>query len=152
MKISKIGSKGLEMIKSFEGLKLNPYLCSAGVPTIGYGTTRYPNSVRVTMNDRQITKEQADVFLKHDIRQFELAVDALCTDRLTQNQFDALVCFAYNLGATNLRNSTLRIKVNANPNDPTIRNEFMKWNKAGGLAIRGLTRRRQAEADLYFTP
>ncbi len=151
MKITKTGQKGLDLIKSFEGLKLKPYLCSANVGTIGFGTTRYPNGKKVSMTDKQITKEEAETFLKWDLSQFELSVDALCTDQLTQNQFDALVCFTYNLGATNLRNSTLRTKVNANPNEPSIRNEFMKWNKAGGMVIRGLSRRREAEANLYFS-
>ena len=151
MKVTNISPKGLELIKYFEGLSLKPYLCSAGVPTIGYGTTRYPNGVKVKMSDQHINKAQAEEYLRHDVRQFELAVDALCVDTINQNQFDALSSFAYNLGANALRNSTLLRKVNANPNDPTIKNEFAKWVKAGGETITGLVKRRQMESLHYFS-
>ena len=73
-----------------------------------------------------------------------------CVDTLTQNQFDALVSFCYNVGPANLKASTLLKKVNANPNDETIREELKKWNKGGGKVLKGLTRRREAEANLYF--
>jgi lysozyme len=81
---------------------------------------------------------------------FEKYVDSYCVDSITQNEFDALVSFAYNLGPANLKASTLLKKVNANPNDESIRLEFMKWVKAGGKTLKGLVRRREAEADLYF--
>jgi lysozyme len=142
MKITKIASKGLELIKSFEGLRLKPYLCSAGVPTIGYGNTFYENKA---------TEQRAVELLAWSLSGFEQYVDSYCVDTITQNQFDALVSFCYNLGPANLKSSTLLKKVNANPNDPTIRAEFLKWNKAGGRALAGLTRRRTAEADLYFS-
>jgi lysozyme len=85
------------------------------------------------------------------LTQFEQYVDSFCIDTITQNQFDALVSFCYNVGPSNLKSSTLLKKVNLNPNDPTIKNEFLKWNRGGGKVLDGLTRRRQAEADLYFT-
>jgi lysozyme len=151
MKITKLGSKGLELIKSFEGLKLKPYLCSAGVPTIGYGNTFYENKAKVTLKDSAITEQRAVELLAWSLKGFEQYVDSYCVDTITQNQFDALVSFCYNLGPANLKSSTLLKKVNANPNDPTIRAEFLKWNKAGGRALAGLTRRRTAEADLYFS-
>ena len=150
MKITKITSKGLELIKSFEGLKLKPYLCSANVPTIGYGNTFYENKVKVTLKDAAITEQRAVELLAWSLKGFEQYVDSYCIDTISQNQFDALVSFCYNLGPANLKSSTLLKKVNANPNDPTIRAEFLKWNKAGGRALIGLTRRRTAEADLYF--
>jgi lysozyme len=78
-------------------------------------------------------------------------VDSYCVDTINQNQFDALVSFCYNVGPGNLKSSTLLKKVNANPNDPTIRTEFLKWNKGGGKVLAGLTRRRTAEANLYFS-
>jgi lysozyme len=81
---------------------------------------------------------------------FEKYVDSYCVDTITQNQFDALVSFAYNLGPSNLKVSTLLKKVNANPNDELIKLEFMKWVKAGGKTLKGLVRRREAEANLYF--
>ena len=151
MKITKIASNGLDLIKSFEGLRLKPYLCSAGVPTIGYGNTFYENKTKVTLKDSAITEQRAVELLAWSLSGFEQYVDSYCVDTITQNQFDALVSFCYNLGPANLKSSTLLKKVNANPNDPTIRAEFLKWNKAGGRALAGLTRRRTAEADLYFS-
>lgn len=151
MKITKIASKGLDLIKSFEGLRLKPYLCSAGVPTIGYGNTFYENKKKVTLKDSAITEQRAVELLAWSLSGFEQYVDSYCVDTITQNQFDALVSFCYNLGPANLKSSTLLKKVNANPNDPTIRAEFLKWNKANGRALAGLTRRRTAEADLYFS-
>lgn len=82
---------------------------------------------------------------------FEKDVDSVTVDTVNQNQFNALVSFAYNLGIGNLRASTLLKKVNSNPNDPTIRAEFLKWDKAAGRILAGLTRRRKAEAEMYFS-
>jgi lysozyme len=150
-KIVKISTRGLDLIKSFEGLVLTPYVCSGGVATIGYGNTFYENGKRVTMRDRRITEARAHELLLFSLVSFEQHVDSFCVDTITQNQFDALVSFCYNVGPSNLRNSTLLKKVNANPNDPTIRAEFLRWNRAGGRPLAGLTRRRTAEADLYFS-
>jgi lysozyme len=138
------------MIKAFEGFRGTPYKCSAGVPTIGYGATFYPGGKKVTMTDAAITEEQAVELLANMLVSFEKYVDSYCVDTITQNQFDALVSFAYNLGPANLKSSTLLKKVNANPNDESIRLEFLKWVKAGGKTLKGLVRRREAEADLYF--
>lgn len=151
MKITKIGTKGLEIIKSCEGLELEPYLCPAKVPTIGYGSTFYENGKKVKITDPSITEQRATELLQHSLKSFEQYVDSYCRDDINQNQFDALVSFCYNLGPANLKSSTLLKKANANPNDLTIAQEFLKWNKAGGRALKGLTKRRQAEADLYFS-
>jgi lysozyme len=151
MKITKLSQKGLELIKSFEGLSLKPYVCAGGINTIGYGSTYYTNGKKVTLQDKPITKEQAEELIKHSLSTYEKAVDSFCRDDISQSQFDALVSFAYNLGTGALQKSTLIKKVNANPQDPTIKAEFFKWNKAGGRALAGLTKRRQAEADLYFS-
>jgi lysozyme len=151
MKVLKTGKAGIEMIKSFEGFRGTPYKCPAGIPTIGYGATFYPNGKKVTMSDAAITEEQATELLAHMLVSFEKYVDSYCIDSITQNEFDALVSFAYNLGPANLKASTLLKKVNANPNDESIRLEFMKWVKAGGKTLKGLVRRREAEANLYFT-
>lgn len=150
MKITKIGQKGIDLIKSFEGCKLVGYACPANVPTIGYGTIRKPDGSKIVIGE-QITLQQAEEYLRHDITTFELGVDAMCIDTITQNQFDALVSFAYNLGSGNLKGSTLLKKVNINPNDPSIGAEFIKWNKANGKILAGLTRRREAERFLYFS-
>jgi lysozyme len=149
-KVTTVGEEGVKLIKSFEGFKSKPYKCPAGVPTIGYGATFYPNGKKVTMSDRAITEHEATDLLRHMLESFEKYVDSYCVDTINQNQFDALVSFAYNLGPANLKSSTLLKKVNANPKDETIRAEFMKWVKAGGKTLQGLVRRREAEANLYF--
>lgn len=125
---------------------------SVGVWTIGYGTTYYENGSKVKKGDT-ITAARASDLLKYFVNKFATGVDSSIGSgpSLKQQQFDALVSFSYNLGLGNLKSSTLLSKVKANPNDSTIRAEFMKWNKAGGKVLAGLTRRRQAEADLYFS-
>jgi lysozyme len=152
MKITKISNKGLDLIKSFEGLKLSPYACPAGIPTIGYGNTFYENGKKVTLTDPSINESRANDLLAHSLIKFEQYVDSYCIDTINQHQFDALVSFCYNVGPSNLKISTLLKKVNANPNDSTIGNEFMKWTKAGGKTLKGLVSRRSAESTLYFLP
>jgi len=150
MKITKIDANGIKLITDWEGLKLKPYLCSANVPTIGYGSTRYENGNKVKLTDAPITKERALELFKNTLHTYERDVDALVRDDINQNQFNALVSFAYNLGATALRNSTLLKKVNINPNDKTIANEFVKWVNAGGRRVQGLVNRRNAEVVMYY--
>ena len=148
----KLNKEGYDLIKLFEGLSLKPYLCSAKVPTIGYGNTFYENNKKVLMSDPAITKERADELLKFNADRFAHKVVNLVKKPITQNQFNALTSFAYNFGSGALASSTLLKKINVNPNDLTIRNEFLRWNKANGVALKGLTNRRIKEADLYFTP
>lgn len=152
MKITRIDQAGIDLIKEFESFMAAPYLCPAGVPTIGYGTTRYYNGVKVSMSDLPITEEKAVEYLMNDVHYFELAVDVMATDKITQNQLNALVSFAYNLGAASLKGSALLRKVNEDPSDITIRDEFEKWVNAGGKKLNGLVRRRATEAELYFKP
>lgn len=136
------------LCRKFEGLYLQPYLCSAGVPTIGYGATFYEDGRRVTLKDAPITRERAEQLLMwHLRRHFLPEVMALCPGADTPPRIAALLDFAFNLGAGNLRASTLRRKVNAGHWDE-VPAQFMRWNKAGGRVLRGLTRRRQAEVDL----
>ena len=154
-----LDNKGYLLIAQFEGLRLKPYLCSAGVPTIGYGSTFYPSGRKVTMRDKPITQETAFWMLKQVANMFAKDVDSLVTSEINQNQFNALVSFAFNLGSDidadnipeGLGDSRLLRRVNANPNDPEIAREFVKWNKAGGRILDGLTKRRLKEAELYFT-
>jgi len=143
-------NKGIPLIKKYEGLKLQAYLCPSSIPTIGYGNTFYENGSKVVLGDK-ISIERADSLLMGTVQQFEISVRNLLKKPLNDNQIGALTSFAYNVGVGSLKNSTLLKKVNANPNDPTIRAEFMKWNKAGGKVLNGLTKRRAEEADLYFT-
>ena len=146
----RLGSKGLELIKSFEGFYSKPYLDPIGIPTIGYGATYYPNKKKVTKKDKPLTEKEASDLLKEMMVTYENDVKRLVKRELNQNQFDALVSFTYNLGSANLGKSTLLKKINANHCDKTIKDEFLKWNKAGGKVLNGLTRRRNAEAELYF--
>jgi lysozyme len=146
----KLDENGYKLIQGFEGLSLVPYLCSAKVPTIGYGNTFYPSGKKVTMNDNPISLLTAKWMLKETADKFAADVDKLIKANLNQNQFNAIVSFAFNLGLTSLGKSTLLKKVNINPNDPTIAAEFLKWNKAGGKVLNGLTKRRAKEAKLYF--
>jgi lysozyme len=147
-----LNNKGYLFITKHEGLKLKPYLCPAKIPTIGYGNTYYADGKRVTLLDKQITKQEALEMFKEIANKFAKRVDTLVTSNITQNQFNALVSFAYNVGTGNFASSTLLKKVNKNPNDLTIKAEFLRWNKAGGKVINGLTNRRIDEADLYFLP
>ena len=150
MKITKTGTEGIKLIKFFEGFRSKPYLCPASIATIGYGATYYPNGKKVTLNDAPIDETYASQLLQNMLDMYEKAVDSFCRDDINQNQFDALVSFAYNLGIGALKSSTLLKIVNANPNDPKIRDEFNKWVNGGGKKLPGLIKRRASEADLYF--
>jgi lysozyme len=142
-------TRGIDLIKRFETFQAKPYLCPGGLPTVGYGSTFYEDSARVRLSDPAITMERADSLLHHAVRQFETSVDSLTRDDITQNQFDALVSFCFNVGPENLKTSTLLRKINADPNDQTIRNEFAKWTRAKGKKLAGLVKRREAEWKLY---
>lgn len=142
--------RAVELIKKFEGYFPNAYLCPAGVPTIGFGSTMWSDGKKVKLGEK-INMENAEKLLLWELQQKEHSLNKL---KLNQNQFDALMSFVYNVGVGNLMKSTLYKKALLNANDPTIRDEFMKWNKArvkGVLTpLKGLTRRRQEEANLYY--
>lgn len=153
----KISDNGLQFIASFEGLMLDAYPDPAtkndpvkkGEPwTIGYGTTIYPSGQKVKKGDK-ITKTQALEYLKYDVSKFASQVDKLVVPELNQNQQDALISFAYNVGIGNLKSSTLLKKVNANASCKEVQAEFKKWNKANGKVLNGLVRRRDEEAKLF---
>jgi lysozyme len=147
----KLNENGYKLICEFEGLSLKPYLDSIKVPTIGYGNTYYLDGKRVSMLDEPINKAQAFEMFKEIADRFAKKVNSLIKVELTQNQFNSLVSFAYNVGTGNFQSSTLLKKVNKDSNDTTIRLEFLKWNKAGGKIIAGLTSRRNKESKIYFT-
>ena len=147
----RLDKKGLDLIAEFEGLSLKPYLCSAKVPTIGYGSTFYENGTKVKLTDAPITKQRAEQLLKNTADKFAEKVAVLITKPVTQNQFNALVSFAFNVGVSALKVSTLLKLVNNNPNDGNIAKELLKWNKAGGRVVQGLTNRRIKESALYFS-
>ena len=138
--------KGLKLIMDFEGCRLKAYKCPAGVWTIGYGHTQG------VKEGQTITKQQAVDLLKKDIVVCEAQVMAMTPNGLTPYQLDALTSFAYNCGRKNLGNSTLLKYIKAGRSEAEIRSQFLRWNKANNKVLEGLTRRRKAEADLYFTP
>jgi lysozyme len=147
----KLDENGYKLLMGFEGLSLKPYLCSAGVATIAYGSTFYPSGKKVTMQDAPINLATANWMLKETSDKFAVDVNKLIKANLNQNQFNAIVSLAYNIGLAGLAKSSLLKKVNANPSDPTIRNSFLIWNKGGGKVLDGLVKRRTKEANLYFT-
>lgn len=138
----------LPMLRRFEGLRLRPYLCSAGVATIGFGATFYQNGRRVTLKDPAITRDQAEALLRWHVTNYFLPdVMRLCPKADTPGRIAALTDFAFNLGLGALQRSTLRRRVNAGQWD-LVPAELRKWNRAGGVVLRGLTIRREAEAAL----
>jgi lysozyme len=153
----KVNSDGIELLHSFESCRLTAYLCPANKWTIGWGNTFYENKTSVKKGDK-ITQERADQLFLNILSRFENEVKSLVKVPLNCYQFSALVSFAYNCGsdidadtiAEGLGDSTLLRKVNANPADPAISDEFMKWTRANGQVLGGLIKRRKAEAKLYF--
>jgi len=141
---------GIELIKEFEGLRLRAYLCPAGVPTIGYGTTVYPTGRKVQMGD-QITAEQAEEYLRSDLRAFERNAESMLRVSVNENQFAALVSFSYNVGSQALQRSTMLRFINDN-RFADAAGEFARWNMAAGKPLAGLTRRRAAERELFLKP
>ena len=136
------------LCRRFEGLYLRPYLCPAGVPTIGYGATFYEDGTKVSMKDKPISKARAEALLLWHLEHgFLPGVIRMCTGADTPERLAALLDFAFNLGLGNLKASTLRKRVNQGDwLDAQV--QIMKWNKAGGKALKGLTRRREAERQL----
>lgn len=138
------------LCRAFEGLYLKPYLCPAGVPTIGYGTTMYENGVRVTLADPPITKERAEELLQWELR-------AACFPRVIKlcsnlsawgpGAVAAIIDFTYNLGSGRLQSSTLRKKIQADDREGA-KSELMKWVRGGGKVLPGLVRRRKAEVEM----
>lgn len=145
-----ISNKLRELVKHFEGCKLKAYKCPAGIWTIGYGNTQYENGKAVKEGDA-ITLERAEQLLELILIKFIQQVGEIVKSNINQNQKDALTDFAYNCGVGNLKTSTLLKKVNADPKDKTIRAEFEKWVRANGKVLNGLVKRRNAEANLYFS-
>ena len=150
-----ISDLGLKLVKTFEGKHNTGYLCPAGVWTIGYGHTGSTLG-QSSPKGMTITDEQIDILLKEDMKRFEKAVLRSVAVALTQNQFDALVSFAFNVGAGALATSTLLKKLNAGDYAGAAE-QFLVWNKATNpqtkkkVALAGLTRRRQAERHLFLT-
>lgn len=144
-----VSQNGLKLIKEFEGLSLIPYLCPANKATIGYGSTYYPDGTKVTMKDRPITEQKATEILEFIAnKDFGSNINKVIKVPLNQNQFDALVSFAYNIGNTNFNWSTLLKKLNKGDYDGAS-NEFGRWNQSNGKILKGLVLRRQKEKELF---
>ena len=144
----KTATKGIELIKEFEGCRLTAYKCPAGVWTIGYGHTGTVDGKAVA-SGMTITAKKATELLKQDLAKFEAAVNSYVTAPITQNMFDSLVSFAYNCGSGALKGSTLLKKLNAKDYEGAAA-EFPRWNKAGGKVLAGLVRRRERERQLFL--
>jgi lysozyme len=158
-----IGTKGLQLIEEFEGLRLSPYLCPAGVATIGIGTTVYPDGTKVSLSDPQITSSQALSFLEHDLKYFCESIELFAMKHnlyLGDNKFTALVCFAYNVGTSPIvtRGKLMYDGLIANDSEK-IKRAFLAYTKAttikNGVAkkieLPGLVKRRNAEMNLFFS-
>ena len=143
-------AQGLAIIKKHEGLRLSAYLCPAGVPTIGYGNTRYPDGRKVVLGEKLSSEKEATQLLLASMESFEAAVNRHLPN-LNQCQFDALVSFTYNVGTGAFIKSTLLKKAKVNAADPSIVDEFQKWVRGGGKVLPGLVTRRREEANLYFS-
>lgn len=137
------------LIEEFEGLEVVAYKCPSGVPTIGYGTTRYESGEKVKLGD-VISEVRAEELLERDIDKIRNQINTLISSDIKKNQLDALVSFVYNVGITNFKTSKLLELVNNNPQDRSIKREFMRWVHSRGKKLNGLVRRRRAEVQLYF--
>ena len=144
-----IGDRGLDLIRAFEGFRAEPYLDAVGVPTIGYGSTYYPDGQRVRLTDPPISEPEARRLMQATLAEFEDGISAALQVDVTQSQFDALVCWAYNVGISAAQQSTLLRRLNAGDVQGAA-DQFLRWNRAGGQVLRGLTRRREAERALFL--
>ena len=157
----KISEAGIQLIKSFEGCHSSPYRCPAALWTIGYGHVLYPDQARLKMperasygimpeHNRTFEYDEIDELLEKDLQRFQDGVSRLCpTSDDRQSHFDAMVSFAFNVGLGNLQASTLRMKYSRGEIEAAA-DEFLKWNKAGGKILAGLTRRRAAERAMFL--
>jgi lysozyme len=141
----KTGNQGIKLIQFYESLRLQAYRDPIGIWTIGYGHTG-PEVIE----GLQITEAQADEILRKDLEEFEGYVNDYVKVPLSQNQFDALVSFTFNLGPANLKRSTL-LKLLNQKKYAEASKEFIKWDKAAGKTLAGLTKRRQAESSLFLS-
>ena len=146
----KISNNGLNLIRQFEGFSSVPYLCPAGIATVGFGSTYYEDGTKVTLKDKPITEERATELLEFIANKtFSENINKVVKVSLNQNQFDALVSFSYNIGNKNFNWSTLLKKLNQLDYEGAS-SEFLRWNQAGGKILNGLVLRRQKEKELFL--
>lgn len=142
----KLDIKGHSELHKREGLRLKPYLDTRGIPTIAIGNTFYLDGTKVTMKDRELTAKEAQELGSVIADKFAKQVDSLVKSKVNQNQFNALVSLAYNIGINGFSNSTVLRLVNINPNDLNIKKAMMMWTKN-----KELISRRESEVKQYFT-
>lgn len=144
-----VSKNGLDLIKKFESFKSKPYLCPSEKATIGFGSTYYPDGTKVTLQDKEITEEKACEILEYIAnKDFANNINKVVKVPLNQNQFDALVSFAYNIGNVNFNSSTLLKWLNQGfYNEASM--QLLRWDKSKGLPLSGLTKRRKAEKELF---
>jgi lysozyme len=151
IKVTSTSKNAINLITHFEGLSLKSYQCPANIWTIGYNTTIYPDGTKVGPNESCSDKEAA-MYLKHDLGYFEKMVDVYTRHDVSQNQFDALVSFCYNVGTKNLKDSALLRLINHDPADyMSIQAQWLRWRKLNGSVIKGLIKRRCSEFYHYKT-
>ena len=143
-----LSDNGMKLLEQFEGLRLEAYLDSAGIATIGFGTIRYPNGSKVKLGDKT-TKSQAKEYKLHDLKEFESTVNTSVIVPLSQNQYDALVSLSYNIGSGAFKNSTLLKKLNSGDYKGAAE-QFLVWNKVNSKRVQGLVNRREAERNLFL--
>lgn len=146
-----LSQAGAAFIALFEGFSAKPYLDSVNVPTIGYGTTVYPDGRKVTLKDAPVTKEQALAYLLDHVSKLVSPWINQNIPSLAQHEFDAVASLAYNVGTGRLKDSTLRMRILSNAHCEQIQLAFQMWNKAGGKVLAGLSKRRVAEGLLFCT-
>ena len=138
-----IPNQAIDLIKKWEGFRSEPYYCSAGVLTIGWGTTNFPK------NTKTISEEKATLYLERDLRAFYQAVVESVFVPINENQLSALISFTYNVGPAAFKRSTLLKRLNDREYLKAA-DQFLKWNKANGRVLRGLTNRRRDERRLFL--
>jgi lysozyme len=157
----KLSDTVIACIKHHEGIRYKPYKCPAKLWTIGVGHVLYPEQGKLPIDQRDkfalkiedfrvFSKEEVDSILKKDLQRFITGVLRYCPDHLNDNRMGALVSFAFNVGLGTLQRSTLRQKHNRGDFEG-VREEFLKFTKAGGKVLPGLVKRRNDEIALYFT-
>ena len=145
-----VSEKCLALIREFEGFRSKPYLCPAGVPTIGYGSTYYADGRPVKMTDAPISEAQAQELLQATLTKYEDCVNGAVKMPINQNQFDAFVSFTYNLGCGVFRKSSMLRQFNQGYT-PQAAEQFARWNRGGGKVLAGLVSRRAAERALFVS-
>lgn len=148
-----VSPTAIELCKRFEGFRGKPYRCSAGVPTIGYGTTWYLDGTPVTMEDRPISEAEATILLEKVLVRFQAKTLILCPRLLGENdkRVGAVVSWVYNLGPANFKASTFRRRLNEGRWEKAAI-EMRRWVFAGGEKLRGLVIRRDIEATYLLSP